>query len=123
MSLELVHPASEQTNAAPHVPVQTRKIPHSAFKPGISGNPGGRPRSAYFRKKALKQLRQEIAAGVDRGDTVLDAIVSKAADGDMIAAEFLRDTVDGPVAAAQSGFSVNVNLQSATIVGSGNKDE
>ena len=79
---------------------------------------GGVPQGRTFRKGALKQLRMEVCPGIHRLDLVADAIVTKAEQGDMRAAEFLRDTVDGPLeqqfANVALGFSVTVNHGEAT---------
>ncbi len=77
--------------------------PHR-FKPGQSGNPGGRPKG-IFGKAVLRQLRKRAEKGETNLDAVVGAQVDKAiAKGDTRAAEFLRDTVDGrPVAADDAG--------------------
>jgi hypothetical protein len=60
--------------------------------PGVSGNPGGRPRS-----KALSHAAREV---LQTGNpTVAERIAKKIADqaisGDVRAAEFLRDSSEG----------------------------
>jgi len=87
---------SEQGNHA-FIPgaVERRGIA-TRFEPGKSGNPGGRPRTAKFRKLALKHLNIVVAEGTKQADCVMDAIVQKAiGEGDVPAASFLRDVVDG----------------------------
>jgi hypothetical protein len=45
---------------------QKRKLPRTAFKPGVSGNPGGRPREvAHVRELARKYTDEAILALVD----------------------------------------------------------
>jgi hypothetical protein len=49
-----------------------------------------------FRRKAIRHLKAEIAAGVDQLDAVIDGQIQQAIEKrDTVAATFLRDTVDG----------------------------
>lgn len=73
------------------------------FKPGQSGNPGGRPK----RKIISEALKDELADCVRRGDetgamAIAKAMVEKACRGDVPAATFVRDTTEGkPVQAVR----------------------
>ena len=88
-------PKTSETNLA-------KGEPHR-WKPGQSGNPGGRPKG-IFGKAALRQLRERAENGQTNLDAVVGAQVDKAiAKGDTRAAEFLRDTVDGRPIAADEG--------------------
>src|SRR5271166_1152678 len=73
------------------------------FKPGQSGNPGGRPKG-LFSRAARKHLRRQIAEGVTQLDAVIDAQVQEAIEKRCTqAATFLRDTVDGKPQADSAG--------------------
>ena len=65
------------------------------WKPGQSGNPNGRPKKvATALDKALTKKRALKLA---------DAVITKAEEGDVRAAEFVRDTVDGPLPRTVTG--------------------
>jgi len=105
---------SEQALTAIPAPVVKRSNEETRFRPGTSGNPGGRPRRAKVARLLLRQLNAQLAEGTTRGDIVADAVVSKAEAGDLAAATFIRDTVDGtPARSADStinmGLAVTVN--------------
>jgi|SRR6185437_10533930 len=83
--------------------------PH-CWKPGKSGNPGGRPKTAYisdlYRKQCAELLPNEVcaAAGLGRGSTWGDLIVKRmlreaAMKGSVAAAREIADRVEGRVAA------------------------
>jgi hypothetical protein len=74
--------------------VQQQRGYATRFKPGSTPNPGGRPRSAKFRREALKQLRMEIVPGVTRLACIVDGAIERAST-ETAAATFIRDTVDG----------------------------
>jgi hypothetical protein len=72
------------------------------WKPGQSGNPGGRPKT-IFGKAALRQLRKRAENGETNLDAVVGTQVKKAIrKGDTRAAEFLRDSIDGRPSANDS---------------------
>ena len=85
------------------------------FKPGQSGNPGGRPKGIVARS-VRKQLKVELAAGVRQVDCLADAMIQKAIRGDVGAATFVRDTSDGRPGSSDDrdssgvGFSVSVTF-------------
>lgn len=88
----------------PLPPVATR------FKPGQSGNPGGRPKG-LFSRYSRKHLLQEIADGVRTIDEVIAAQVDRAiTERDTQAAAFLRDNVDGKPTTQDDGTNVGVGL-------------
>jgi hypothetical protein len=68
---------------------------------GVSGNPGGRPKT-IFGKAALRKLRQRAENGETNLEAVVGAQVDKAIEGDTRAAEFVRDSVDGRPSANDS---------------------
>lgn len=53
-------------------PKTERKVPRSAFKPGQSGNPGGRPKRTKEQKDALEMIRALAPEAAER----LRAIIS-----------------------------------------------
>ena len=62
---------------------------------GVSGNPGGRPKS-IFGRAALRQLRKRSEGSESKLIELIDAQIDKAIrEHDTRAAEFLRDSVDG----------------------------
>lgn len=78
------------------------------FKPGQSGNLSGRPKG-IFTKSALRQLRKRNENGERNVDSiVLTQIDMAKAQGKLStrAAEFLRDTTDGPPVREREGISV-----------------
>lgn len=87
-------------NAIPAIlsAVETRSNGYAGFRPGVSGNPSGRPKSAKLRRALLRQLNQQIADGITRSDVAADALVLAAEAGGRVgvsAFEAIRDTVDG----------------------------
>lgn len=69
------------------------------FKPGQSGNPGGRPKKKAFRDSLVKLLD---AAGDDSAKLteLAQALFDKAKAGDVSAIKEVRDTLDGKPAQA-----------------------
>ena len=66
------------------------------WKPGQSGNPGGKPRTAHIRKHLLKLTKIAVAGDTTRLDCLLDSVIERGtAEGDVTVATFVRDTVDG----------------------------
>jgi Family of unknown function (DUF5681) len=109
VSLELAESPANRSNAAIPVAVQPRSNVATRFRQGQSGNPSGRPKSAIFRREAIKQLKREIAANVTELSHVTAGVIAKAADGDVAAYTVLRDTVDGKPG-ANDGASGNVAI-------------
>jgi hypothetical protein len=72
------------------------------FKPGQSGNPGGRPKKKLFREALTKVLD---AAGEDseKLTAIAQALYDKAKTGDVSAIKEVRDTLDGKPAQAIIG--------------------
>lgn len=62
----------------------TERLPDGRFKPGTSGNPNGRPKSA------TTELRRQLA---EHGTEVVERIVKAALDGDMTAAKLVLDRI------------------------------
>ena len=83
---------SKQTYDPEHPAAHLRK---HQFKPGVSGNPSGRPKS-IFGATALKRLLRAGKDGESKLIALIDAQIDKAIrKRDTRAAEFLRDSVDG----------------------------
>jgi hypothetical protein len=70
--------------------------PHQ-FQPGQTGNPGGRPRTKLFRKALIALLAdtEDEASPSERLRKIAARLTDAAEKGDIRAAEFLRDCVDG----------------------------
>lgn len=69
------------------------------YKPGQSGNPAGRPPGIRDRRSLKPWLLKTLDATDPNGTTlwemVAQALVVGAAKGDVRAAEFVRDTIEG----------------------------
>lgn len=67
------------------------------FQPGQTGNAAGRPRTKLFRKALLALLAdtEDEANPSERLRKIAVKLLDAAEKGDVRAAEFLRDTVDG----------------------------
>jgi hypothetical protein len=63
-----------------------QKMPTQKFKPGISGNPNGRPKD----KTPGAKLRKAIEL---RADDILEAVIDSAIQGDMQACKMLLDRI------------------------------
>lgn len=61
--------------------------PDGKFPPGVSGNPGGRPR------KESSALREKLA---DHGEAVAQVVIDQALAGDMTAAKLVLDRLAPP---------------------------
>lgn len=74
------------------------------FKPGQSGNPGGRPKDRPLTDALRRALALEIAdkrKGKTKADQIAVALVNKAAEGDVPAYREIADRVEGKVPQAQ----------------------
>ena len=75
-----------------------RKAPKTAFKPGISGNPKGRPKKEFCIPHILRNILDENDT-VDKKITKLEAILHKvvkmAIKGDRWAIGYLSDRTEG----------------------------
>ena len=63
-----------------------QKMPTQKFKPGISGNPNGRPKD----KTPGGKLRKAIEA---KADDILQSVINAAVNGDMAACKMLLDRI------------------------------
>lgn len=81
---------NQAISTSSRVPPQLKRF---AFTPGHPG--GGRPKSALFRKRLLKDLLTHVDGERDRADLVAAALGDQAIKGNVHAFEALRDTVDG----------------------------
>ena len=86
------------------------------FRPGVSGNPGGRPkgRSITARLREALESNRLGSKAVPDGKTVLDlvveAILAEAAAGNSRIIKELLDRIEGKVAAAPPEVDVYANL-------------
>jgi len=69
--------------------------PETQFKPGKSGNPSGRPRKLPELDKLLAEVLGDEKDGKTAAEAILSALRSKAARGDVRAAEILLDRAYG----------------------------
>lgn len=76
-----------------------RKAPPTAWKPGQSGNLGGAKREKLMRDALIIALKRESEKGskTKRLQSVAEAIVNKALEGDVPAIKEIFDRVDGKV--------------------------
>ena len=74
------------------------------FVKGKSGNAGGRPKAELCLWRLLREYLRECEPKqkLTRAEVFIKAIVSKACEGDVRAAELLFDRVDGPVVKIES---------------------
>lgn len=66
-----------------------------AFKPGESGNPGGRPKLAILSDAYREQLAQELPNGQTFAELIATQMCMAAAKGDISAAREICDRVEG----------------------------
>jgi hypothetical protein len=79
------------------------------WKPGQSGNPGGRPKTKQVRD-ALQKLVNELGL-----EPAVRAIYTKAAEGDVAAFREIADRLDGKVAQPIAGDDELPPVQVSTI--------
>ena len=72
-------------------------ITGKGFMPGVSGNPGGKPR----RPASERLIRRLLANGESELAEVIEALVSKAKSGDVPALKEVLDRTEGKVADKQ----------------------
>lgn len=86
-------PQNRQKSGRPMPPVEHR------FKPGQSGNPGGRPKSKLLSEAYKKILETEIKSGKHKGKTFAEVIAQKMAEeatkGKVQPAAEMADRVEG----------------------------
>ena len=66
------------------------------FKPGQSGNPGGRPKTKPF-KEAIRRAVEAAGDDTQKLDMLALALYSKALEGDVSALKEIADRLDGKV--------------------------
>ncbi|HEY6021209.1 MAG TPA: DUF5681 domain-containing protein [Candidatus Paceibacterota bacterium] len=72
--------------------------PGGRWKPGQSGNPGGRPKSRPFKEALDRILKAHGDGSVEGGlDKLAAAMVAKAQTGDVAAAKEIMDRYEGKV--------------------------
>lgn len=71
------------------------------FKPGVSGNPNGRPKKEYCLTDILKEQGNiedavnEVGTKVSRKNAIAEKLWGMATGGDVVAIKYLMDRVDG----------------------------
>ena len=87
----------KQADSKPAKPVNRGGNPN--WKPGVSGNPNGRPKIGAALSDLLRAKMDELhpVAGVPWRDLVVQTIMEKAISGDMRAAELVMERIDGKV--------------------------
>lgn len=88
-----------------------RRLPSTAFKPGSSGNPAGRPKLGESFTDIIRE-RVNVVKGKngDRiADQIIDKLIARALKGDTKAAAYLIDRVDG-----KSNQSMDIGLKENT---------
>lgn len=75
-------------------PDPATRTPEGKFLPGISGNPGGRPKVARLMLDlAIKLLQEQDENGADKAEVLLRAVLQRAIEGDDMAAKLWLDRV------------------------------
>lgn len=74
---------------------KTAQIAGFQFKPGVSGNPGGRPKSKRMTAAYIRYLEQEDPNGETGADLIAQAICDRAKSGDVRAASLIADRTEG----------------------------
>lgn len=82
------------------------------FKKGQSGNPNGRPKKLPEIDAILADVLGEEKDGIDAATAILKALRSKAAKGDVRAAEILLDRAYGK---ARQYIDANINTNVITV--------
>lgn len=72
-------------------------MPKQLFQPGVSGNPGGRPKGPSPKTVLLRQLGQKGPDGRRNVDAIIAALIEQARDGKIDAIREILDRVDGKV--------------------------
>jgi hypothetical protein len=76
-------------------------MPKQIFKPGVSGNPAGRPKDRVSKKI---QIRDQLIDALEKDAVkVVQMIVDKALKGDMVAAKIIMDRLIPQQKAVVSG--------------------
>lgn len=70
------------------------RTPEGKFLPGISGNPGGRPKVARaMLELAIRLLQEQGENNMDQAEVLVRAILQRAIEGDDVAAKLILDRV------------------------------
>lgn len=94
------------------------------WAPGVSGNPGGRPKGSKNLSKLLAEaIEAEITLERDKekitktgGQWIIDSIMASAISGDQKAQEMVFERMEGSKPLAQI-ITQNINSNSASVVG------
>src|SRR5437879_1349165 len=69
--------------------------PNGRFRPGASGNPGGRPKGASLGALLREALDADDGTGKTRAERLAETLVTAAIGGDVRAIALVFDRVDG----------------------------
>jgi len=96
--------SEKQKNSRPK-----QKAPKTAFKPGVSGNPKGRPKKDLAISDILRNIANEVGEdGKEKKQAMLEKVINKALEGDKWAIEFYADRTEGKP--KQSIEQINVDV-------------
>lgn len=82
-------------NSAKKVRGNPDKITAFQFKPGQSGNPGGRPKEKRLTEALRRKLAEPTADGRLYAEALAECLISLALDGDISAIREIADRTDG----------------------------
>ena len=93
-------PVKQETNR------QKRKAPKTAFKPGQSGNPKGRPKKGLALTDILRDIGNTKQGNKTKKQMMLEKAYELALSGDLRAIQFIVERIDGK---ALERLSVNTS--------------
>ena len=96
---------------------QPNPIPNNRpFPKGVSGNPKGRPPKLPGLDLLLASVMGEEQNGVSAAETVLRALLAKASDGDVRAAELLLNAPESAEAPLADGTKLSDDFSAAAML-------
>lgn len=90
-------------------PKTERKVPRSAFKPGQSGNPGGRPKRTKEEKDALQMIRALCPLAAEKLREIIENPDVKVSD-QLRAIEIIFERTYGRAYATETGDNEPVKV-------------
>jgi hypothetical protein len=86
-----------------------------AYKPGQSGNPGGRPKERPWKDAINRAIKRQAADGKPWLDKIADRLLQSAADGDLVAIKELGDRLDGKPSQIIEGGDDPIKFEDVTV--------
>lgn len=79
------------------IPENTGMKQDTRFKPGVSGNPKGKPKGARHFSTLIRDAITKVATDTGTSDDklIVKALIAKAKEGDLKAVDIVFDRVDG----------------------------